>query len=56
METTIVATIQVTRIIHGLCGVNYPEGVFAKQIAEVIQDDCNPDDILIDNVQVFIKE
>ena len=56
METTIVCTVQVTRIIHGACGVNYPDGVFAKHIAEAIQDECDPDDILIDNVQVFIKE
>lgn len=56
METTIIATVQVTRVIHGLCGVDYPEKVFARQIADAIEWELNPDDILIDSVQVFENE
>lgn len=53
METTVVCTVQVTRIIDGECAPKYPTQVFAKQIAEVLRDEVNPDDILIDSVQVF---
>ena len=56
METTIITTIQVTRVIHGLCGVDYPTKVFAKQVADEIRAELNPDDILIDSVQVFENE
>lgn len=56
METTIIATVQVTRIIDGECRKCYPEQVFAKQIAEAIKEECNPDDVLIDSVQVFVNE
>lgn len=52
-ETTLITTIQVTRVIHGSCGVNYPTKIFARQIAEAIREECNPDDILIESVQVF---
>ena len=56
METTIITTIQVTRVIHGMCGVDYPIKVFAKQVADEIRAELNPDDILIDSVQVFENE
>lgn len=56
METTVICTVQVTRIIRGKCGKNYPNGVFAKQIAEAIREECSPDDVLIDSVQVFENE
>lgn len=57
METTLIATIQVTRVIHGLCGTNYPDDIFARHIAEAIKEECNPDDILLVNpVQVFVNE
>lgn len=56
METTIITTVQVTRVIHGMCGVDYPTKVFAKQIADAIREELNPDDILIDSVQVFENE
>ena len=56
METTIICTVQVTRVIHGMCGVDYPKKVFAQQIAEAIKEECNPDNILIDSVQVFENE
>ena len=53
METTVICTVQVTRIIRGSCGVDYPKKIFARHIAEAIKEECNPDDILIDSVQVF---
>ena len=57
METTLIATIQVTRVIHGLCGTKYPDDIFARHIAEAINDECDPDDILLVNpVQVFVNE
>lgn len=56
METTVVCTVQVTRIIDGECAPKYPEQVFAKQIAEVLKDEVNPDNILIDSVQVFERK
>lgn len=57
METTLIATIQVTRVIHGLCGTKYPDDIFARHIAEAIKEECDPDDILIVNpVQVFVNE
>lgn len=57
METTLIATIQVTRVIHGLCGMKYPDDIFARHIAEAIKEECNPDDILLVNpVQVFVNE
>ena len=56
METTLVCTVQVTRIIHGQCGTNYPTEIFAKQIEEAIREECNPDDIMIESVQVFENE
>lgn len=56
METTIICTVQVTRIINGECAPKYPEQVFAKQIADTIRDEMNPDDVLIDSIQVFVKE
>lgn len=56
METTIITTIQVTRVIHGMCGVDYPTKIFARQIADAIEWELNPDDILIDSVQVFENE
>lgn len=52
-ETTIIATVQVTRVIHGMCGTTYPTEIFAKQIEEAIREECNPDDILTTSVQVF---
>ena len=52
-EITLVATIQVTRVIHGSCGTNYPNQVFARHIVEAIREECNPDDILVESVQVF---
>ena len=52
-ETTIIATVQITRVIHGSCGVDYPTQIFAKQIEEAIREECNPDDILTTSVQVF---
>ena len=55
-ETTIIATVQVTRVIHGMCETTYPTEIFAKQIEEAIREECNPDDILIDSVQVFVNE
>lgn len=57
METTLIATIQVTRVIHGLCGTKYPDDIFARHIAEAIKEECNPDDILLVNpVQVFVND
>lgn len=56
METTLVCTVQVTRIIHGQCGTKYPTEIFAKQIEEAIREECNPDDIMIESVQVFENE
>lgn len=56
METTLIATIQVTRVIHGLCGTKYPDDIFARHIVEAIKDECDPDDITIDSVQVFENE
>lgn len=57
METTLIATIQVTRVIHGLCGTKYPDDIFARHIAEAIKEECDPDDILLVNpVQVFVNE
>ena len=56
METTIIATVQVTRVIKGTCGVGYPTKIFAKQIEEAIREECNPDDILTTDVQVFENE
>lgn len=56
METTIVCTVQVTRVIHGCCGTKYPTEIFARHIAEAIKEECDPDDILIDSVQVFENE
>ena len=56
METTIITTIQVTRVIHGMCGVDYPTKVFAKQVADAIREELDPDDILINSVQVFENE
>lgn len=56
METTIITTVHVTRVIHGLCGIDYPTKIFAKQIEEAIREECDPDDILIDSVQVFENE
>ena len=55
-ETTIIATVQVTRIIHGSCGESYPNEIFARQIEEAIREECNPDDILTTSVQVFERE
>lgn len=56
METTVICTVQVTRVIRGACGVDYPKKIFARHIAEAIKEECNPDDILIDSVQVFENE
>ena len=56
METTVIATVQVTRIIDGECGNRYPDQVFAKQIAETIREEMNLDDVLIDSVKVFVNE
>ena len=55
-ETTIISTVQVTRVIHGMCGEAYPTEIFAKQIEEAIREECNPDDILTTSVQVFERE
>ena len=57
METTLVCTVQVTRIIHGQCGTKYPDDIFARHIAEAIKEECDPDDVLLVNpVQVFVNE
>lgn len=57
METTLIATIQVTRVIHGQCAKKYPDDIFAKHIAEAIKEECDPDDIMIVNpVQLFVND
>ena len=56
METTVICQVTITRIIDGECGKCYPEQVFAKQIAETIKDELNPDDVCIDSVKVFVRE
>lgn len=57
METTLVCTVQVTRIIHVQCGTKYPDDIFARHIVEAIKEECDPDDVLLVNpVQVFVNE